>query len=440
MPPLSQTKLKQFGEEMYEILTRLFPICRSITGDGVRQTLRILQERIPLKIIEVPSGTEVFDWTVPDEWNISDAYILDPDGNKIIDFKENNLHVVGYSEPVDKKLGLDELKPHLHSLPDLPDVIPYLTSYYKRRWGFCMRHKDLLQLKEGEYTVKIESSLKRGSLTLAEYILPGEQEDEALLSTYTCHPSLANDNISSVVIFAYLAGLLSKLKLRYTYRFLFIPETIGAITYLSLNKDHILSRTRAGLVGSHLGSSHCLRYKRSRMGNAEIDRVAEHVMSNSSQGYQVYDYTPRGSDERQYCSPGFNLPVGLLSRVDLDAEGPPNDFGQYHTSSDNLSLVSGKNLAESLNLTYNILNALEVNRTYINQVMFCEPQLSKRNLLSGLGGNRQATEEKRRMMWLLNCSDGKHDLLDIADKVPTTLSEMAETAQRLVEAGLIKPQ
>ncbi|MFQ5444296.1 MAG: DUF4910 domain-containing protein, partial [Nitrospinales bacterium] len=226
---------------MYTLLKELFPICRSITGEGVRQTLKLLQKELPINVIEVPSGTDVFDWTVPDEWNISDAYILDPDGKKIVDFNENNLHVLGYSESVDETLTLNELKPHLYSLPDLPDAIPYLTSYYKRHWGFCMRHKDLAGLKEGTYTVKIDSSLKPGALTIGECVLPGEEDKEILISCYTCHPSMANDSISGVVLGTFLGKLLSGVKRRFTYRIIFIPETIGAITYLSLNKDHMLS-------------------------------------------------------------------------------------------------------------------------------------------------------------------------------------------------------
>jgi len=424
---------------MYNLLTRLFPICRSITGDGVRETLNILREYIPINFVEVPSGTQVFDWTVPDEWNIYDAYILDPNGRKIVDFKENNLHVLGHSEPMDARFDLNELKKHIYTLPDLPDAIPYRTSYYERRWGFCMPHNDFMQLKEGTYTVMIDSSFnKQGSLTLGECILEGEQSQEVLLSTYTCHPSLANDNISSVVIFVFLSKILSEIHHRYTYRFIFAPETIGAISYLSLNKDHLLSHVAAGLVGSMLGISQCLHYKRSRRCNAEIDRVTEHLMTHSLKDYRLHDFSPLGSDERQFCSPGFNLPVGLLSRMNV-SDISSADFFQYHTSLDNLSLVSSKNLSETLNLSYSILSALEMNRVYMNQLMFCEPQLSKRNLFPSLGSGRKNSEETEKILWILNYSDGEHDLLEIADKLSVPIWELAEPARRLVKAGLIEP-
>lgn len=440
LPPLSEAGLKHLGDEMHGLLTRLFPICRSITGDGVRQTLSILQEHIPIKSIEIPSGTEVFDWTVPDEWNISDAYILDPDGNKIVDFKKNNLHVLGYSEPVDTRISLGELKKHLYSLPDLPRAIPYLTSYYKKRWGFCLRHKDLIGLKEGAYTVKIDSTLQPGSLTLGEYILPGEQEEEVLISCYTCHPSMANDSLSGVVLATFLGKLLSQEKRRYTYRIIFVPETIGAITYLSLNKDHMLSKLHAGLVATLIGHDGPFNYKRSRRGNAEIDRIAEHVMRWRLKEYRVMDFVPQGSDERQYCSPGFNLPVGLLSRASIATEDVRKDYPQYHTSLDDLSMVSGQNLFESLSLLYEILSALEINRTYVNQVMFCEPFLSKRNLYSTMGSQRVFSTEEGKRNWILNYSDGSHDLLDIADKSGFSVLELESAVQALLQAKLIKPK
>ncbi|MFQ5717498.1 MAG: DUF4910 domain-containing protein, partial [Nitrospinales bacterium] len=411
--PLSKPELEKFGEEMYDLLRELFPICRSITGNGVRKTLKVLQERLPINITEVPSGTQVFDWTVPNEWNISDAYILDPDGKKIVDFQESNLHVLGYSEPVDAKVHLDELKKHLHSLPDMPDAIPYLTSYYKRQWGFCLKHRDLASLKDGTYTVKIDSTLKPGSLTIGECLLPGKQENEILLSCYTCHPSSANDCLSGMALAAMLGKLLSRVERRFTYRIIFIPETIGAITYLSLNKERMMSKTHAGLVLSFVGDSGPFRYKKSRRGDAEIDRAVEHVMSSRLKKFRTVDFYPHlGSDERQYCSPGFDLPVGLLTRT------PYLEYPEYHTSLDNLSFVSGKNLAESLSLVYEIISALEMNRSYINQVMFCEPKLSQRNLCSTLGSQKVFDAERANFQWILNYSDGNHDLLDIAEKIP----------------------
>lgn len=432
---LLTTRLEKLGGEMYDLLVRLFPICRSITGDGVRQTLRILQEHIPLKIAEIPSGTQAFDWTVPDEWNISDGYILDPDGKKIVDFKQNNLHVLGYSEPVDKKLGLAELTEHLYSLPDYPEAIPYVTSYYKRRWGFCLRHKDLLKLKEGTYTVKIDSTLKPGAMSIGELVLPGEREEEILLSCYTCHPSMANDSISGVVLMTFLGKLLAETKRRYTYRVIFIPETVGAVVYLSRHKDHLLSKTRGGLIASFVGDAGNFRYKKSRRGDAEIDRATANVMSRRQRDCRIVDFYPHlGSDERQYCSPGFNLPVGLLTRT------PYLEYPEYHTSLDNLSHVSGKNLGESLALYYDILMAMEINRVYVNQTMYCEPFLSKWNLYSTVGGPKIPDKETMKLKWLLNYSDGEHDLLQIADTMSTSILDLAGPLKTLVDAGLLKPR
>ncbi len=435
LPALSESTLDRLGGEMYDLLYSLFPICRSITGNGVRETLKMAQSCLPMEILEIPSGAEVFDWSVPDEWNIFDAYILDPEGKKIVDFKANNLHVLGYSDPVDAKLGLPELKEHLYTLPELPDAIPYLTSYYKRRWGFCMRHNDFLQLKDGTYTVKIDSTLKPGSLTIGECVLPGEQEDEVLLSCYTCHPSMANDSISGVVLATFLGKLLSQVKRRYTYRIIFIPETIGAITYLSLNKDRVISKTRAGLIVSFVGDSGPFCYKKSRQGNAEIDRVAEHVLSHQKGNYEVRDFYPdSGADERQYCSPGFDLPMGLLTRTYYLR------YPEYHTSLDNLSFVSGENLSESLGLYYEILAAFEMNKTYVNQVMFCEPYLSKRNLDSTLGSQKTLDGETRKIKWLLNYCDGKRDLLEIANKISIPIQDLEWAVQELIRTKLIKPE
>ena len=428
-----ETDFTKSGQGMYALLKELFPICRSITGEGVRQTLKLLQKELPINIIEVPSGTDVFDWTVPDEWNISDAYILDPEGRKIVDFKKNNLHVLGYSEPVDETLSLSELKPHLYSLPDLPDAIPYLTSYYKRHWGFCLRHKDLAGLKEGTYTVKIDSSLKPGALTIGECVLPGEEDKEILISCYTCHPSMANDSISGVVLATFLGKLLSGVKHRFTYRIIFIPETIGAITYLSLNKDHLLAKTHAGLIFSFVGDSGPVRYKRSRRDDAEIDRAAEHVISHGEKKGEIRGFYPHlGSDERQYCSPGFNLPVGLMTRT------PYLQYPEYHTSLDNLSFVSAKNLGDSLAVAYKILSVLELNQTYKNQVMFCEPRLLKRNLSSSIGSQKTHNIETGKMQWILNYSDGEHDLLQIAEKMSTPIWELKDAVDGLVKTGLIK--
>ena len=435
MNPLVASELKSLGNEMYSLLEELFPICRSITGNGLRETLTILQKHLPIRILEIPSGTEVFDWKVPDEWNIFDAYILDPSGKKIIDFKENNLHVLGYSEPVDASYSLSDLKKHLYTLPDLPEAIPYLTSYYKRRWGFCMSYNDYQNLKEGIYKVKIESTLMPGSITLGDCVLPGEEDREVILSCYTCHPSMANDSLSGVILAVFLGKLLKREKRRFTYRILFNPETIGTIAYLSKYKNHFHAKSHAGLILSMVGDEGDFRFKKSRQGNSEIDRVVEHVMKHRLKSYQMIDFYPHlGSDERQFCSPGFNLPFGLLTRT------PYLECKEYHSSLDNLSFVSAKNLTESLELVYEVLLALETNQIYINQVMNCEPFLSKHGLYQVLGGQKSVDMENKKLQWVLNFCDSEHDLLSIAEKSGYYIGELSNSIEVLLKADLIRPR
>ena len=330
----------EIGNQIYKLVKRLYPICRSITGEGVRQTHRIIGEYIPLRTHEVPTGTQVFDWKVPKEWNIRDAYIRNSNGEKIIDFQQSNLCVLNYSVPINARMSLNELKPHLHTLPEQPDVTPYLTTYYNEDWGFCLSHNQFLQLEEGTYEVFIDSSLTDGSLTYSECYLQGEQTKEVLISCYTCHPSLCNDNLSGVALATFLAKQLSSLNLRYSYRFLFLPETIGAITWLCLNTDNI-SNIRHGIVSTCIWDSGGFTYKKSRQGNADIDNIVMHVLKHSGTDYKVVDFFPWGSDERQFCSPGFNLPVGSLMRT------PYAQFPQYHTSADNLNFVQPEYLADS---------------------------------------------------------------------------------------------
>ena len=318
------------GREAYGIMEALYPICRSITGDGVRQSLRLLERTIPLDVREVPSGTQVFDWVVPNEWNIRDGYIKNSAGERVVDFRHSNLHVLNYSVPVRRSMSLAELRPHLFTLPETPDWIPYRTSYFEETWGFCLSQHQLDQMKDEQYEVCIDSTLKPGHLTYGEYRIQGATDDEVLISTHICHPSLCNDNLSGVATAAVLASLLDGIDLRYSYRFIWAPGTIGAITWLATN-EHVLPRIKHGLVISCVGDSGGFNYKRSRRGNAEIDRVVEHVLQSNGHDFELMDFTPYGYDERQYCSPGVNLPVGCFMRT------PNGKYPQYHTSADDLT-------------------------------------------------------------------------------------------------------
>lgn len=420
---------KSIGRQIYQLIAELYPICRSITGDGFRQTMEILRRHVPLKIREVPSGTRVFDWTVPKEWNIRDAYVKNSRGEKLIDFQKSNLHVLNYSIPVHKLVSLEELKEHLFSLPDHPDWIPYKTSYYKEDWGFGLSHKQFLALEEGQYEVVIDSTLKDGFLTYGEVYLEGEQKEEILISAHACHPSLANDNLSGISLATMLAKHLSTVSRRFSYRFLFIPGTIGAITWLCLNEAS-LSRIKNGLVITGVGDSGNITYKKSRRGDAEIDRAACHVLSQSVRPGRILEFSPYGYDERQFCSPGFNLPVGRFSRK------PYGEYPEYHTSADNLEFVSPDFLTDSYLKVRAIVDVLENNRVYLNQNQKCEPQLGKRGLYSSPG------PDELSLLWVLNLSDGGHSLLDIAEKSGLEFSAIKKAADSLVRANLLmeKPE
>lgn len=418
------------GIDMHALAERLFPICRSITGEGVRRSLRILREYLPLEVREVPSGTPVFDWEVPREWNVRQAWIKGPDGKKVVDFQENNLHLLGYSLPVRRCLSLSELKAHLYSLPEQPEVIPYRTSYYQENWGFCLPHRQLESLPEGEYEVFIDSSLEAGSLAYGEYYLPGETEAEVLFSAHICHPSLANDNLSGISLLTFLALELQKAARRYSYRFLFIPGTIGAICWLARNEEKT-RLIRHGLVASLLGDPGGFTYKRSRQGNAWIDRAAEHVLKHQGVACQAVDFTPYGYDERQFCSPGFNLPVGSLTR------SPFGSFPEYHTSADNLSFIRPECLGESFDVYRKITQVLEGNAVYRNLNPRCEPQLGKRGLYGAIGGASDAKARQLALLWVLNLSDGNHSLLDIAERSGYPFGLIQEVSGLLVEAGLL---
>jgi aminopeptidase-like protein len=424
--------LGTLGDEMHGLIEELYPICRSITGEGFRETLRRLQRIIPLTMHEVPTGTQVFDWTVPKEWNIRDAYIKNSTGERIVDFRKSNLHVVNYSVPVHQRMSLEELRGHLFTLPDRPDWIPYRTSYYKESWGFCLSHRQYLTLADEDYEVCIDSSLEPGHLTYGEYCLTGENAHEVLVSCHACHPSLCNDNLSGIALVAFLAKELGALSLRYSYRFLFIPGTIGSIAWLSLNES-VVPRITHGLVAACLGDLGRHTYKRSRRGDAEIDRAVAHVLQHSGADFEVIDFSPYGYDERQFCSPAFDLPVGSLTRT------PHGQFPEYHTSADNLDFVHPSQLSDSLSTYLHVIEVLEGNKFCRNLNPKCEPQLGRRGLYGTVGGRPQSPTAELALLWVLNLSDGRHSLLDICDRSGLSFAEIARAADALSRAVLLEP-
>lgn len=419
------------GEEIYSLIEKLYPICRSITGDGVRKSLQILKEYIPLELYELPTGMQVFDWTIPKEWNINDAWIANLKGDKIIDFQDSNLHVLNYSTPVDREISFKELKPHLYTLPEQPDLIPYRTSYYKEQWGFCLTHNQLKSMKEEAYRVYIDSSLTEGSLTYGELFIEGESKDEVLISSHICHPSLCNDNLSGISVAVHLAESLLREKLRYSYRFLFIPGTIGSIAWLARNEDNI-QNIKHGLVLSCVGDSGSITYKKSRRGNAEINQIVEQVLGDSGNDYAIRDFTPYGYDERQFCSPAFNLPVGCFMRT------PFGEFPEYHTSADNLDLVKPEALADSLSTLENVIDVIENNQTYLNQNPRGEPNLGKRGLYKLTGGDAEGEINQLAILWVLNLSDGNHSLLDIAQRSGLSFKTIKQASDALQKVRLLE--
>lgn len=427
---LETQEFQHLGNAMFGLITEAFPICRSITGDGFRASLDLIKRIILLELFEIPSGTQVFDWTVPKEWNIRDAYVLNPRGEKIIDFQKSSLHILNYSIPFSGKVTLEELKKHLYTLPDQPELIPYRTSYYSEKWGFCLSHQQFLQLEDGEYEVHIDSTLEDGHLTYGELYLPGELQDEVLISCHSCHPSLCNDNLSGMALAAYLARHLSSLPRRYSYRFLFIPGTIGSITWLAQN-EATAARIKHGLVVACVGDPGKSTYKKSRRGDAEIDRAVTYVLKHSGQPYETVEFSPYGYDERQYCSPGFNLAVGSLTRT------PHGRYPEYHTSADNLDFVRPEFLADSLQKYLKVINILENNRTYINTSPKGEPRLGKRGLYGSLGGMKGAQNSEMALLWVLNLSDGENSLLDIAERSGMPFDEIQAAAAALVNVGLL---
>jgi aminopeptidase-like protein len=419
---------------MYALAARLFPICRSITGDGVRRTIDLLSEVVPFQRHEIATGTAVLDWDIPDEWNISDAYIVDKSGTRIIDFKKSNLHVLNYSTPIRATLPFAELRSHIFTLPEQPELIPYRTSYYQANWGFCMSHRQLLELEAigGDFEVVIDSRLQPGHLTWAEYVHHGTTKDEILLSTHICHPSLANDNCSGLALLTLFARELRRRKTRYTYRFLVIPGTIGSLTWLALNEER-LGRIKSGLVLSGVGDASNPTYKKSRRGNATIDRAFEHVLRHSNDAHKIIDFFPYGYDERQFCSPGFNLPVGLFQR------GQFGTYPEYHTSADNLSFISGDRLADSYATILNAINVIDRDRLMLNLYPKGEPQLGRRGIYGKIGGTADAWRNNLAMLWVLNLSDGEHSLLDIAERAELPFDLIHAAAELLEEAKLVVP-
>lgn len=419
------------GNEMYRLVEELYPICRSITGDGVRQTLETVKRHIPLQTYEVPTGTKVFDWVVPKEWNIRGAYLANSRGKKIVDFKDSNLHVLNYSVPVHKRVSLQELKQHIFTSEEHPDCIPYRTSYYRENWGFCMTHSRYQVLEEGEYEVLIDSTLEDGAMTLGELVIPGKSTEEILVSTHTCHPSLCNDNLSGIALCTFLAKHLMDTRPRYTYRFLFIPGTIGSITWLALNEDK-LANISMGIVVTLVGDSSAFVYKKTRNGDSLLDRAVLHTLKHSVAAYSVRDFIPYGYDERQYSSPGINLQVGCLTRT------PFGEFPEYHTSADNLDFVKPDKLGEALSVYQRVLHVLENNRTYRNLKPMCEPQLGRRGLYENTGGSNERQINQMAVLWVLNYSDEQHSLLEIAEKAGLPFEDIRCAADRLLQCGLLE--
>ena len=421
--------------EIEKLFDELWPICRSLTGNGVKDSFKILQKNIPLDIVNTPSGTEVFDWKIPQEWNIHDAYVIDPSGKKIIDFKENNLHIVNCSIPFRGTVSLEELQAHLYSLPEQPNAIPYVTSYYRPQWGFCLEHSKREKLKNGNYQVVIDSTLRDGHLTYGHLVLPSTEgrKEEVILSTYICHPSMANNELSGPIVTSYIYSALSKIKKRkFNYRFIFIPETIGAITYLHQHGDHLKENCVGGLVVTCCGDDKAINYKKSKNGNSVIDKIAINIVSHSKlSNIKIKDFFPTGSDERQYNSPGFNLNVGSITRS-MYAEYP-----EYHTSLDNKNFISFKAFQDTIAVYLKTLIVLDSNDYFINQSPYGEPMLGKRGLYSAIGGSKNLEIQQKSLLYLLTYSDGQHDLVDIANKMNISAYDILPFLDKLIEVNLL---
>lgn len=421
----------EIGAELYALVEELYPIPRSLTGVGVRATLDAVARIAPVEQVEVATGTHVLDWEIPREWNVREAYVADSSGRRVIDFRTSPLHLVGYSVPLRTRMSLDELRPHLHSLPERPEWIPYRTSYWHEAWGFCLADETLAALPDGEYEVVIDASLEAGSLTYGEAFVAGETADEVLVSCHVCHPALCNDGLAGIVVAAFLArAVAARESRRYSYRFLFVPGTIGSIAWLARHERDV-ERIKHGIVLACAGDPGPATYKRSRRGDAEIDRAVVQVLRDKRAPFSVRDFSPYGYDERQYCSPGFNLPVGCLMRT------PYGEYPEYHTSADNLDLVTPAALADSLDTCLRVVDLLERNETYVNLKPKGEPQLGRYGLYGSLGGAHHTQEQQLALLWVLNLSDGTRSLLDVAERSELPFELIAAAAARLEAAGLL---
>jgi aminopeptidase-like protein len=416
------------GDAIHAFASELYPICRSITGDGVRRTLRLMSEHVPLSISEVPTGTPVFDWTVPQEWNVEGAYVADAHGRRIIDFDRHNLHLVNYSIPFKGSLTKEQLLPQLHSIPSHPKWIPYRTAYYQPRWGFCLPDDDLKSLPDGTFDVNVDTRLTDGALTYGEYFLPGRSSDEVLIYSHICHPSLGNDNLSGLGVTLWLAKQLTALPRRFSYRFVWAPATIGAITWLAVNRPK-LKRIVGGLVAVLLGDSAEFTYKRSQRGDTQIDRILSYAVQRHNG--RVIEFDPYGYDERQFCSPGIDLAVGRISR------SVNGGYAEYHTSADNLEFIKPESLVKSLDLLLEVVELIEHNRVCVNLQPFGEPQLGRRGLYRNTGGENLPDREYS-MLWVLNQCDGRRSLLDVAERAQLPFRSILSISDELERAGLLR--
>lgn len=419
------------GQTIHDLASRLFPICRSITGKGVRDTIDILKDYIDIEQRAVPSGTRVFDWTVPQEWTVRDAYVKNAAGRKVIDFRMSNLHLMSYSIPQRRMMPLAELQAHIYTLPAQPDLIPYKTAYYTDAWGFCMSHHEFLKLEEGDYEVVIDTEKASGNLYYGEYLHIGQSTKEVLLFAHICHPSLANDNCSGLALLTFLAAGLKSRSTYYSYRFVFAPGTIGSLSWLAQNEEGI-SNISHGLVVSCIGDGGGPNYKRSRRGDALIDRIAACTRCGEDRTHlEIADFIPYGYDERQFCSPGFNLPVGLLQRSAFGT------FPEYHTSADDLDFIRPEHLDSSFWMIMDMIDALEDNWTPLNLRPKGEPQLGKYGLFPAIGGHKTNDDRTMAYLWILNLADGNNSLVDIAERSKMPFVDIASAAGRLLEAGLV---
>jgi len=426
----SDAGAREAGAEACRAIAEMYPLCRSITGDGVRRTLDIVERIVPLDRHEVPTGTAAFDWQVPREWNIREAWIADRTGHRVVDFRAHNLHVVGYSVPLHRTMSLEELQPHLHSLPEYPDWIPYRTTYYREDWGFCLRHRDRERLGTGPYEVMIDADLAPGHLTYAECVVAGSGPGIGLVYTHTCHPSLVNDNLSGIAGAALLAREVRASRPRLTWRIVFGPGTIGSLVWLSRNES-LLERIAGGLVVGLLGDDAALTYKRSRSSVSATDRAAEHVLAGASASYRVTDFEPYGYDERQFCSPAIDLPIGRITR------STNAGYPQYHTSADDLSVVRPEQLAGSLQALARIVSAIDCNRRLVNLSGKGEPQLGRRGLYGATGGKNTPAQFEIALLWVLSLADGAHDLVAMAKQSGLAIELVDQAAEALEKAGLV---